>query len=150
MRKILAIANALGDKSRLRTVLALTRGKLCVCQIAELLQLAPSTVSKHLSILKEADLVETEKSGRWVYYSLPQNPDSIVSRIARVGATSLEAGPSSPPGLEAAKLSSSCGKLLRNWPSGSCENPRRVLAPSYPLREVRQGLRSSLPDSLPS
>jgi len=49
MRELLAITNALADESRVRALVALTRGRLCVCQIAELLQLAPSTVSKHLS-----------------------------------------------------------------------------------------------------
>jgi ArsR family transcriptional regulator, arsenate/arsenite/antimonite-responsive transcriptional repressor len=61
---------ALGDETRIRAVLALRDNELCVCQIVELLELAPSTVSKHLQILKEAGLVESRKKGRWVYYSL--------------------------------------------------------------------------------
>jgi len=47
---------ALGDETRIRAVLALRDNELCVCQIVELLELAPSTVSKHLQILKEAGL----------------------------------------------------------------------------------------------
>lgn len=61
---------ALGDETRIRAVLALREHELCVCQIVELLDLAPSTVSKHLQILKEAGLVESRKKGRWVYYRL--------------------------------------------------------------------------------
>ena len=75
MRELLAITNALADESRVRALMALTRGELCVCQIAELLQLAPSTVSKHLSILRQGGLVESEKRGRWIYYALPAEPD---------------------------------------------------------------------------
>ena len=75
MREVLAITNALADGSRVRALIALTRGRLCVCQIAELLQLAPSTVSKHLSILRQGGLVESEKRGRWIYYSVPDQPD---------------------------------------------------------------------------
>jgi ArsR family transcriptional regulator, arsenate/arsenite/antimonite-responsive transcriptional repressor len=78
MRKILAITNALADGSRIRTLLALRRGRLCVTQIADLLQLAPSTVSKHLSILRHADLVDSRKEDRWVYYALSESPDVIV------------------------------------------------------------------------
>jgi ArsR family transcriptional regulator, arsenate/arsenite/antimonite-responsive transcriptional repressor len=78
MRKTLAITNALADESRVRAVIALTRGRLCVCQIAELLQLAPSTVSKHLSILRHGGLVEAQKQGRWIYYSIPDQPDPAV------------------------------------------------------------------------
>lgn len=47
-------------------------GELCVCRIVEVLALAPSTVSKHLSLLSEADLVDMRKEGRWAYYRLPQ------------------------------------------------------------------------------
>ena len=43
---------------------------LCVCEIAEVLQLANSTVSKHLSILRDADLILDEKDGKWVNYRL--------------------------------------------------------------------------------
>jgi len=78
MRKTLAITNALADESRVRAVIALARGRLCVCQIAELLQLAPSTVSKHLSILRQGGLVEARKQGRWIYYSIPDQPDASV------------------------------------------------------------------------
>jgi ArsR family transcriptional regulator, arsenate/arsenite/antimonite-responsive transcriptional repressor len=41
-----------------------------VCQITELFGLAPSTMSKHLSILYQAGLVESRKEGRWIFYSL--------------------------------------------------------------------------------
>ena len=64
---------ALGDETRIRAVLALRHHELCVCQIVELLELAPSTVSKHLQILREAGLVESRKKGRWVYYSLSES-----------------------------------------------------------------------------
>jgi DNA-binding transcriptional ArsR family regulator len=70
MRELLAITNALADQSRVSTLLALRHGRLCVCRIVELLQLAPSTVSKHLSILWQAGLVESRKTGRWVYYTI--------------------------------------------------------------------------------
>src|SRR5512136_842487 len=80
MRELLAITNALADGSRVRALLALTHGQLCVCQIVELLQLAPSTVSKHLSILRQADLVESRKEGRWMFYALPRSPEPLVRR----------------------------------------------------------------------
>ncbi len=80
MRELLAITNALADESRVRALVALTRGELCVCQIAELLQLAPSTVSKHLSILRQGGLVESEKRGRWIYYAIPAEPDDSARR----------------------------------------------------------------------
>ena len=70
MRDVLEIAKALADEKRLRILMALADGELCVCQITELLGLAPSTVSKHMSILRQARLVEARKDGRWMYYRL--------------------------------------------------------------------------------
>ena len=62
------ILKALAEEKRLRVVMALQGRALCVCQITELLGLAPSTVSKHMSILRQARLVNGRKNGRWVYY----------------------------------------------------------------------------------
>jgi len=71
MNDVLHIAKALADSNRLRALMAMDGGELCVCQLIELLGLAPSTVSKHLSILHQAGLVEARKDGRWMYYRLP-------------------------------------------------------------------------------
>ena len=54
MRDFMAITKALSDPNRVRILLALRDGELCVCQITELFGFAPSTVSKHLSILHGA------------------------------------------------------------------------------------------------
>jgi DNA-binding transcriptional ArsR family regulator len=70
MREVLDILKALADENRLRALCALRGGELCVCQIIALLGLAPSTVSKHLAILRSARLVESRKEGRWIYYCL--------------------------------------------------------------------------------
>ncbi len=73
MREFMSVVRALGDENRVRSLLALRGKELCLCQIIELLGLAPSTVSKHMSILKQARLVDTRKSGRWVFYRLAGN-----------------------------------------------------------------------------
>ncbi len=67
----MAITKALSDPNRVRILLALRDGELCVCQITELFGFAPSTVSKHLSILHRSGLILSRKSERWVYYRLP-------------------------------------------------------------------------------
>ena len=61
---------ALGDKNRLRIINMLTHKSLCVCEINSVLPLSQSTVSGHLRVLKEADLVVDAKDGLWVEYSL--------------------------------------------------------------------------------
>jgi len=70
VRDTLDVLKALADENRLRALFALQGGELCVCQIIALLDLAPSTVSKHLSVLRAARLVESRKEGRWMYYRL--------------------------------------------------------------------------------
>jgi DNA-binding transcriptional ArsR family regulator len=70
MRDTLDVLKALADENRLRALFALKGGELCVCQLIALLELAPSTVSKHLSVLRAARLVESRKEGRWMYYKL--------------------------------------------------------------------------------
>jgi ArsR family transcriptional regulator, arsenate/arsenite/antimonite-responsive transcriptional repressor len=82
MKDLLAVTGALADSSRLRALAACLCGELCVCQIIELLDLAPSTVSKHLSILKQAGLLESRKEGRWMYYRVPGEESPAVVREA--------------------------------------------------------------------
>ncbi len=62
------VTKALADENRLRVMMMLKDRELCVCQIVEMLGLAPSTVSKHMAILRQARLVEGRKDGRWIYY----------------------------------------------------------------------------------
>jgi ArsR family transcriptional regulator len=64
------VLKALAEENRVRILCLLRHQELCVCQIIEVLELAPSTVSKHLSILHQARLIDSQKKGRWVYYSL--------------------------------------------------------------------------------
>src|ERR671924_1761776 len=70
MRDVVTMAKALSDDNRVRIVAMLDGRELCVCQVIEVLALAPSTVSKHLSILKQARLIDGRKDGRWMYYRL--------------------------------------------------------------------------------
>lgn len=77
---------SLSDPNRLRILKMLQVKPLCVCEITDVLQLATSTVSKHLSILKEAGFVIEQKDGKWVNYMLNPHPDdprisSIISTL---------------------------------------------------------------------
>lgn len=72
MRETLRATKALADIQRVRILMMLQPGELCACQIVEVLGLAPSTVSKHLSILDGARLVDSRKEGHWMYYRLPE------------------------------------------------------------------------------
>lgn len=84
MRRIVRTTKALADENRIRIIGALSGRELCVCQLIELLCLAPSTVSKHLSILKNARLINSRKQGRWMYYRLADQ------RVSRANSQAIE------------------------------------------------------------
>lgn len=76
MRQVSNLYKALSDQNRLRILMMLREKPLCVCEIVNILQLANSTVSKHLSILRNMDLIMDEKEGRWVNYRLATPAES--------------------------------------------------------------------------
>lgn len=73
MRHILSITKAMSDETRVRALMALKDGELCLCQLIDLLELAPSTISKHMTLLLQAGLIEKRKEGRWHFYRLAGN-----------------------------------------------------------------------------
>jgi len=87
------ITKALADENRVRILMALQPQELCVCQIIALLELAPSTVSKHMSILKYARLVESRKDSRWIYYRLPEPHGSTSAQALAWLQKSLKESP---------------------------------------------------------
>ncbi len=88
MEKLVKVFKALGDKNRLRIVRMLQCKSLCVCEITAVLGLATPTVSRHLSVLKEANLIKDFKNGRWVDYSL--NEDSLDIHLIQLLADRLQ------------------------------------------------------------
>ncbi|OGV71311.1 MAG: hypothetical protein A3K19_29370 [Lentisphaerae bacterium RIFOXYB12_FULL_65_16] len=82
MREFVYLAKALADGTRLRVLCALRDRELCVCEIVDLLGLAQSTVSKHMTILHQAGLVDARKEGRWMHYRLADTKASDPVRMA--------------------------------------------------------------------
>jgi len=73
MRDFELTMKAVGDPTRTRILKLLEGGGLCVCQVQAVLGLAPSTVSKHLTVLKLAGLVEDRRDGKWIEYALVEH-----------------------------------------------------------------------------
>ena len=76
----LRLSRALSDENRVRILMCLQDGELCLCQIINLLGLAPSTVSKHMAVLRDAGLLESRKDGRWHSYRMMDREASSVTR----------------------------------------------------------------------
>lgn len=61
---------AFSDPTRLRILHLLREGELCVGDLVTILAMPQPTISRHLAYLRRSQLVETRKSGLWMYYSL--------------------------------------------------------------------------------
>jgi ArsR family transcriptional regulator, arsenate/arsenite/antimonite-responsive transcriptional repressor len=72
MKHFIRIMKALSDPSRVRVLKLLQNGELCVCNIQAYLQLAQSTVSRHMKVLEDAGLVRRRRQGTWIMYRLSE------------------------------------------------------------------------------
>lgn len=76
LRPLVDTLKVLAHPVRLRILALLQGGELCVCEVAEVLGLAPSTVSEHLTGLRRTGLVRERKVGRWVHVALADGATS--------------------------------------------------------------------------
>ncbi len=72
--RLASLAFALADPSRLRLLGVLRAGEWCGCHLSTLLGLTPATVSRHITLLRQAGLVEARKQGRWLHCRLAKPP----------------------------------------------------------------------------
>ncbi len=75
MNKLETLFKALGDVTRLRILKLLEVRPVCNCEVQEIFKLAPSTISKHLGLLKNAGLIEGERKGKWIIYRLVEQAE---------------------------------------------------------------------------
>lgn len=70
MNALAELYKMFGDTTRVKILYTLLNGEMCVCDIAQLLQISQSAISHQLRILKASQLVKNRRSGKTVYYSL--------------------------------------------------------------------------------
>jgi ArsR family transcriptional regulator len=90
MNELVLAAKALADATRVRVLAALRGGELCVCELSDALEVAQSTLSTHLQVIREADLVQTRKEGKWVYYALKPEAKRLLKGVFDFFADGLE------------------------------------------------------------
>lgn len=79
--KLAQLYKALGDQTRMKIVLALEKGEMCVCDLAAFLGISESAVSHQLRMLRQLHLVTNRRSGSVLYYRLD---DEHVSQLVQV------------------------------------------------------------------
>ncbi|MBQ3304861.1 MAG: helix-turn-helix transcriptional regulator [Clostridia bacterium] len=76
-----------GDTTRIRILYVLFEAEMCVCDIAEILNMTQSAISHQLRVLKQARLVRNRRDGKQIYYSLA---DDHVRTIIGQGMDHIE------------------------------------------------------------
>jgi len=76
-----------GDSTRIKILYVLTEAEMCVCDIAQVLNMTQSAISHQLKILKQSKLVKNRREGKAVFYSLA---DGHVKTIMRQGLDHIE------------------------------------------------------------
>jgi ArsR family transcriptional regulator len=72
---------AFSDRTRLRILYLLQEGEMCVCDIAEIIDVPQPTASRHLAYLRKAGLVSFSKKGLWAYYSLTKATSALHNKL---------------------------------------------------------------------
>jgi ArsR family transcriptional regulator, arsenate/arsenite/antimonite-responsive transcriptional repressor len=78
MERLVQYFRALSEGMRLRIVMLLTHGELCVCDIMEILDEPQSKVSRHLSYLRNSGLITAKRVGVWMHYALSEQCDETL------------------------------------------------------------------------
>ncbi len=74
LRRAEKLVSAIGDSNRMKILLLLSKGEMCVCELESALGLPQPTVSHHLGLLEQADLLRRNKKGRFVFYEIQNSP----------------------------------------------------------------------------
>jgi ArsR family transcriptional regulator len=69
-KETLKFLKALADTQRLRILALLSHEELCVCELKEIIGFTMATVSQHLAILKDTNILIDRKEKKWIFYSI--------------------------------------------------------------------------------
>src|SRR5512136_418304 len=83
MRELIRVFKALSDPTRLRAFRLLLERDLCVCELMFVLDMPQSRVSHQLRLLRDADLVEDRRDGRWIIYAIPGTVKESLAPLLR-------------------------------------------------------------------
>jgi ArsR family transcriptional regulator len=79
MERVVKMLSALSDMTRLRIYLLLLEGEFCVCELGSILDMEQSRISHGLRVLREANLIDSRREGKWIIYSV--HPKAVESEI---------------------------------------------------------------------
>ncbi len=80
MKRLVSFFKAMGEDTRVKIIIMLLKEEMCICELIEELGLSQSAVSHHMKILKQADLVNDRRDGKWTFYSI--NKEGFENNLA--------------------------------------------------------------------
>ncbi len=90
LKPLLRVAGALTDPTRVRVLMVLREGELCVCELCDILRVTQSTLSTHLRVLRDAGMVDSRREGKWAYYRLSASTPEVLEFLQARFRDSLE------------------------------------------------------------
>ena len=91
METVVTFARALADATRWRIVRLVLDNALCVCELADILEMPQSTVSSHVQVIRKAGLLESEKCEKWTYFRIASDYRKLIASLEKFFAESDDA-----------------------------------------------------------
>jgi ArsR family transcriptional regulator, arsenate/arsenite/antimonite-responsive transcriptional repressor len=120
MKDLVTFSRALADSTRWRIVRLVMNDALCVCELADILEMPQSSVSSHVQIIRKAGLLESEKCEKWTYFQIHRDYRKLIQSLVKFFEQPSDSV------LEADCIR--CANRLAERESSCCPGPR-VLAP---------------------
>lgn len=120
MTNLVTFSRALADPTRWRIIRLVMHDALCVCELADILEMPQSSVSSHVQIIRKAGLLESEKCEKWTYFQIHRDYRKLIQTLAKFFEQSADVV------MEADAARS--GKRLAVRESSCCPGPRTLLA----------------------
>ena len=83
MSDLVTFSKALADPTRLRIVRLVIEDALCVCELADILEMPQSSVSSHVQIIRKAGLLEGEKCEKWTYFQIHRDYRKLILSLVK-------------------------------------------------------------------
>jgi ArsR family transcriptional regulator len=90
VKELILAAKAFSDPARVRILMALRGGELCVCELCDALSATQSTLSTHLQVIRKAGLVTARRQGKWMYYTIAPQAQPVIRSLFQHYAGSLD------------------------------------------------------------
>lgn len=91
MNDPVTFCRALADPTRWRVVRLVLDDALCVCELADILEMPQSSVSSHVQIIRKAGLLESEKCEKWTYFRIHRDYRKLITTLEEFFSTADDA-----------------------------------------------------------